>query len=321
MPKIPPKVVFNVTLRCQLRCKICNINNTYSNQDELTTSEVINIMKDLSQSGIPSIDFVGGEVLIRPDIAEILKSARELFKEISVVTNGVEGRKYADLFLSLPMDYITISLDGSNQKTNDYIRGEGVFEKIIAFLDYIKLKKKRNNKPYFTINTVILKNNVSELIDILRLADSMSCNSITYEVFLYDNANLSQGSLDSPFWVKDENLPLLQKQIDRILEIKKGPGELISIGSTLFYLKSIIDYYTNNLKPNLFSCRNGIDFITVGPEGKARICDSELGNLNKENFLSIWSGENTRKALYSAANCIKPCMMNCMVGGVEQRGS
>ncbi len=320
MPLVPSTAVFNVTLRCQLKCKICSIESATSNHKELTTEKVINILEDLSRGGISTIDFVGGEILVRGDIVEILRVARVLFKEVRIVTNGLEGLKYADFFLSLPLDHITISLDGSNSATHDSIRGDGVFNRTMEFLNYLKSNKERNCKPFTTISTVIVKNNISELIDILKLADSLHINNITYEVFLYDNENLKLRKTGSPYWVKDEDLTLLDKQIKRILEIKEKDNTAIYVASKTVYLSNVVNYYSGELKPDLFTCRSGIDFVSICSDGDMYICDFILGNVEKDKFLTIWNSKRTEDALMSVAHCMKPCMMNCMVGGVDYHG-
>ena len=321
MVKIPRKVVLIITFRCQLRCRICNVDSICLGREELTTSEIIGILNNLSKDGVSAVDFVGGEIFVRNDIREILKISRELFREVAIITNGIDGLRYADFILSLPLDHITISLDGANSMTHDYVRGDGSFDKVMEFLRYIKLSKKIDVKPFITINTVILGNNISELADVMKLASSLGCNNITYQVLLSDNTNFKLKKLDGQFWVNGSNLSLLAEQVQMILEAKRKGNAAINIGNTVSYLDNIVNYYTDALKPNLFTCRHGIDFITVGPEGKIYLCNFSLGDLTREDFASIWNSENTRKALASILHCEKPCMMNCMVGGIESENA
>ncbi|GEM_PF-7105793 len=315
--KIPPKAVFNITLRCQLKCKICTIINPYSACDELETDKILAVLEDLARSGIVIIDFVGGEILFRDDAIKVLKFARHLFKEVNIVTNGMVEAEDADVLLSLPVDGITISFDGSNSVTHDSIRGIGVFDKVMNFIRYLKAKKPRNKKPYTTINTVILKDNFLELVDILKLADSMYFNSITYQVYLSNNADLKLQTLDSPFWIRGKDLLLLDEQIKAILEIKREKRYTIYIANTNVYLENIVNYYADNLAPNLFTCKNGFEFITIRSDGALGFCNFTVGNAADENILDIWHKQKTQQALQSILNCRKPCMMNCMVGAID----
>src|SRR3989338_3271519 len=68
MVKIPRKVVLIITFRCQLRCRICNVDSVCLGREELTTSEIIGILNNLSKDGVSAVDFVGGEIFVRNDI-------------------------------------------------------------------------------------------------------------------------------------------------------------------------------------------------------------------------------------------------------------
>lgn len=321
MPKIPSKIVFVVTFRCQLKCKICNVDTIKLTRNELTKYEIISILENLSKIGISAVDFVGGEIFVRNDMVDILRISRELFKEVAIVTNGIESIKFADFIFSLPLDHVTISLDGANSATHDYIREKGSYDKVISFLRYIKLNKSINVKPFITINTVIVKKNVAELTDILKLADSLNCNDITYQVLLHDNTNFKLTKPDNSLWIVGDDLPLLEEQIRFISDIKRRRGLTINVGSTFYYLNNIVNYYTNTLKPKLFTCRHGIDFITIGPEGKIYLCNFALGDLMEKDFLTIWNSEDTKNSLSSILHCERPCMLNCMVGGIDYDGA
>jgi MoaA/NifB/PqqE/SkfB family radical SAM enzyme len=211
-------------------------------------------------------------------------------------------------------------LDGGYSKTHDSIRGEGVFARLSGFMRYLKQRKAKDKKPFLTVNTVIVKNNVLELVNILNLASAWGCNNITYEVFLSDNADLRQNQLTNPFWVRGDDLKVLDSQIQKIIAIKNSPTAPIYVANTMDYLNNIVNYYKNMLEPGIFSCRNGRDFLSVCVDGKVCICDHCLGDLKKDDFLTIWNKSSTDNALRAVACCQRPCMMNCMVGGVEYYG-
>lgn len=314
---IPKEVVFNITFRCQLKCTICTVVKTGEKNRELMTGDVIRIMQDLSASGVTVISFTGGDLFMREDIKEILLSARRLFKEVKITTNGVELLSFADFLFSLPLDNICISLDGDNPQTHDAIRGKGVYAGITNFLQYAKNKKNSFEKPYISINTVIVQQNIAQLLRIVALAESWGCASITYQVFLYNNTMFKEKNIDNIFWVKETDMSLLAAQINSLIGLKQEKKTKIFIANTLPYLTHICNYYENNLKPEAFTCRNGFDVITMSPQGEISICDFHLGSLLNNTFLNIWHGDNVKKALDAVAFCEKPCMMNCF-GGIEK---
>jgi MoaA/NifB/PqqE/SkfB family radical SAM enzyme len=129
-----PLVVWNVTNRCNLRCKHCYISaedRAYS--DELTTQEAKSFINDLAEMKIPVLLLSGGEPLIRPDVFELGRYATNLNLRVVVSTNGTlitpqVARKIKDAGIQ----YVGVSVDGLPD-THDRFRGmKGAFDKAIA---------------------------------------------------------------------------------------------------------------------------------------------------------------------------------------------
>src|SRR5210317_815031 len=84
-----PVVVWNVGRRCNLRCVHCyshSHDKDYSG--ELSTEEGLALVNDLADFGVPVILFSGGEPLMRPDIYELIKHARDKGLRAVISTNG-----------------------------------------------------------------------------------------------------------------------------------------------------------------------------------------------------------------------------------------
>ena len=119
-----PVVVWNVGRRCNLRCVHCyshSRNEDYTG--ELTTEEGMALIDDLGDYGAPVMLFSGGEPLMRPDIFELIRRARDKGMRAVLSTNGTlidedTAAKLQDFGLS----YVGVSLDGL-EETNDKFRG------------------------------------------------------------------------------------------------------------------------------------------------------------------------------------------------------
>ena len=70
-----PIVVWNITLKCNLKCLHCYASAGDKNKDELKTEDCLNIIDQLSEIKVPTILFSGGEPLLRHDIYEIAEYA------------------------------------------------------------------------------------------------------------------------------------------------------------------------------------------------------------------------------------------------------
>ncbi len=127
---IRPIVVMNLTRRCNLRCIHCySDSNTQLGPNELTTAEVIAVLKDMAEYGVKFVLFSGGEPLTRPDIFELAATAVRLGLRVTLSTNGTlitanVAKKIADAGFS----YVGVSFDGLGA-VNDFFRGApGAFE-------------------------------------------------------------------------------------------------------------------------------------------------------------------------------------------------
>ncbi len=76
---------------------------------------------------------LGGEPTLHPDLARIVKAARQLkYKSITIDTNGYLFNDILEKVTPSEVDTISFSLDGSSAETNDPIRGEGSFDRCVS---------------------------------------------------------------------------------------------------------------------------------------------------------------------------------------------
>jgi len=131
-----PVVVWNVGRRCNLRCVHCYSGSADRNYEgELSTAEGKALIEDLADFGVPVILFSGGEPLMRPDILELIASARRRGVRSVLSTNGtLITQELARELKSLDLSYVGISLDGL-ERTHDRFRGlKGAFGRAMAGL-------------------------------------------------------------------------------------------------------------------------------------------------------------------------------------------
>ena len=133
-----PVVVWNMTKRCNLDCVHCYahaVNPNYVDNTELTTEEGKALIDDLAEFGSPVILFSGGEPLLRKDLVELAKYAKEKGMRAVISTNGtLITKEKAKQLKEVGLSYVGISLDGMRD-INDKFRGQiGAFDKAIQGL-------------------------------------------------------------------------------------------------------------------------------------------------------------------------------------------
>lgn len=152
----PLTIKISPTMRCNLECKGCFAGN-YRVQNDLNLNTLESIVSQAESLGIPSVGIIGGEPLLVPDIFELFKRFRNL--GFYLVTNGtlINGEVISNL-QNLPHIFTIFSIEGF-EKTNDDLRGNGVFQKIIS-----AMKKMKEAKLIFGFSTVVHKENLEEVI-------------------------------------------------------------------------------------------------------------------------------------------------------------
>jgi AdoMet-dependent heme synthase len=124
---------------CNLACTHCFISCSPTNHthEMLRLAEVQKSLDEAVQLGVREYYFTGGEPFLNPDMEAILEATLRV-GPASVLTNGLllDPARCARLkTMEEASDYsldLRVSLDGYDAATNDPIRGEGTFERILG---------------------------------------------------------------------------------------------------------------------------------------------------------------------------------------------
>lgn len=175
----PLSVLWDLTYRCNMQCKHCLIGDPTSHI-ELDFNDIKKILLELKRMKVFSINFSGGEPLLREDILDVLRSASDLNFGVRLSTNGLLlDQDYLKTLRDLEVYCLQISLDGIGN-THDNFRGvRGAFEKSVE-----SLRTASDMGFYTTMSTMIIKENVSEIGDILDLAVSLGVSSFKLNSFM-----------------------------------------------------------------------------------------------------------------------------------------
>lgn len=163
----PIYACFDITSKCNLKCGYCVFRD---DRKDLTTHEIKQKLDWLEENKFLSVQFAGGEPLMRKDFDEILEYASQKKYTLSLATNGIlltdnkiENIKRANVRL------VQISLDGTKCQ-NDDIRGRGVFEIVLK-----NIKKLQANNIAVGVATIVTNenrlyiNNMIHQLSILKL--------------------------------------------------------------------------------------------------------------------------------------------------------
>lgn len=181
--KTPISATFELTPRCNLRCKMCYIRlsaeETAARGRERTADEWLALGAQAAEAGTLFLLLTGGEPLLRPDFAEIYRGLSRLGFSISINTNGtlLDARMLA-LFAELPPAAINITLYGASPADYAGLCGSGeAFDRVCSAIDALCAAK----LPLF-LNTTMTLCNAQTLDAIAAFANarSLPLRAVTY---------------------------------------------------------------------------------------------------------------------------------------------
>jgi MoaA/NifB/PqqE/SkfB family radical SAM enzyme len=130
---------FYLTYRCNDSCEFCKTwqDETLQDTPEIGVDEIKKLLGELKELGVAYVDFTGGEPLLRDDVAEILKEAKEKKLHTSLTTNCLLYPERAKEITQY-VDRLIFSLDSPVPEDHDRIRGEACFDSLIRSIPIAK---------------------------------------------------------------------------------------------------------------------------------------------------------------------------------------
>ncbi|MCQ2286615.1 MAG: viperin family antiviral radical SAM protein [Bacteroidales bacterium] len=155
---------YHLTKKCNYRCRYCFAKFNDISRCELSKSEQIQIIHELAAiKEFNKINFVGGEPTLIPYIQELIREAKSLGFETSLVTNGSRINKTWIKETAPYLDILALSVDSINDAT---VRTIGSIDRTGATLSTEKIKEIAqactDNKIHLKINTVVSQYNKNE---------------------------------------------------------------------------------------------------------------------------------------------------------------
>ena len=102
--------------------------------DEMSADEVVRILEVVSEFGVDSVKFTGGEPMLREDLEEIVRRTPEEM-EVSMTTNGtfLPGRA-ADL-VDAGLERVNVSQDALDQESFAELTQSGAYDRVLEGVD------------------------------------------------------------------------------------------------------------------------------------------------------------------------------------------
>jgi pyrroloquinoline quinone biosynthesis protein E len=267
----PYSLLCELTYRCPLQCPYCsNPVNFERYTEELDTQEWQRILDEAAALGVVQVHFSGGEPLLRKDIVQIIRKARDLNFYSNLSTGGtLLTEKLVHELRSAGLDNLQISIQDADSLNSDYISGGlGSFEK----------KKKaallaKNAGFPLAINVVLHKQNLDNIAAIIGLAEDLGAERLELA-----NTQFNGWAL------KNRNLLLpTHSQVEHAVSVVESARLRLKGKMEILYV--VPDYFEQYPKPCLYGW--GHVFMTITSDGTVLPCQAarEISELKFENVL------------------------------------
>lgn len=310
---VPELVIMDITHSCNLRCRICDIWKTAKTEKDIGIDHIKKLLSQAKKLGVREVALSGGEALLRKDIFEILDYARNLkIKNLGILTNGILVREYFDRIKPYLIDNSispVISLDSLKEDLHNQIRNSiSAWQETSEALRMLSSMKKEYPGISFNVITIILNKNLEELPDLALFIKSLGADTLQFQALLPNNLNMSERKR-SAFWISPEELPLLDKIIDKLIEFKQNNA--IFIKNSINNLSLVKKYYRGNIDFRDIKCLSAHKTILVSNRGECTACFSCYGDIKKQEFKDILKSNKILVAREKAGKCRWPCLLPC----------
>ena len=148
----------SVTDRCNFRCTYCMPAEGLDwlpKQSLLSFEEIVQTVRVLVECGVDSIKLTGGEPLVRPDLAVLVRDLRSLEPglDISLTTNGYLLAERAEELAGAGLDRVTVSCDSLSRHRFHEITLRDAFDRVMEGLTAAA----RNGLTPVKVNAVVVR--------------------------------------------------------------------------------------------------------------------------------------------------------------------
>jgi GeoRSP system radical SAM/SPASM protein len=275
--KAPLTINWAVTNKCNFKCKHC-----YSRTDpseELDGAALKACIDILSSAGVLSLNFGGGEPLLRPDLALLAQHASKLGLRVSMNSNGfLIDRERAEMLKRAGFSKVGVSIDSRYPSVHDSFRGiAGSHERALRALRHLHEVGIKTS-----VSSVICRINHEDISGLVALALEHKASQLNFHNFKCSGlgySNRDELDLTPAEWKEFYVAALKAKREISGLEISLDDPIIASLGHNGSASSMVKGSVCGKLSLNIKS--NG----DVTPCGFIPIV---IGNITRDDFKAMW---------------------------------
>lgn len=303
----PLRMDLALTFRCQNDCIHCYAGGPHATP-ELNTQQWKQVIDRLSDIGVFTLTFTGGEPTLREDLAELLQHAQNKGMVTGLITNGrkLKDEAYVKTLEQAGLDFVQVTLESHKPEIHDTMTSMiGSWEETVT-----GIRNMAKSRVYVTTNSTLSKYNAADFLNTVDFIKSLNvaafgCNSLIHS-----------GKAEE---VKDE-FALPMETLKELLPRIRDRAHELGLKFLWYTPTQYCRFDPVQLGLGIKSCTAAMINMCVGPNGDVYPCQSyfeSLGNIQTDSWEKIWRNplaEKLRKREYAEPKC-KDCPQLKVCGG------
>ncbi len=292
-PDKPYHCVWEITLKCNMRCTHCGSYAGKNRAHEMNLEQMLDVADQLADIGVKRLTLSGGEPLLRENWDQIAQRLIERGVSVGMISNGYFMVENIDKFARLKelkapgrLEIVAMSVDGLRETHDEFRRVKGSFDRIEA-----GFKALNDIGIYTAAITSISTKNIKELNKMMKLF-------IGWKVKAWQMQTLFGGGRMREFPELMPGPPGVEVVARFIAQARQNRCPI------LIFPADCVGYFTE-LDPLIreqpwSGCQAGLTAIGIEANGNVKGCLSMCaemqegnpfveGNLQHEKLIDIWN--------------------------------
>jgi len=293
---------WHITQACDLHCRHCYDRSQYKSLSLQQEKAILDVLAAFcgSHNVHGQVTFTGGNPLLHPHFEQLYREASERGFSTAILGNPTSREQIERLKAIQPPAFYQVSLEGL-ETHNDYMRGAGHFQRVLAFLELL-----RELKVYSMVMLTLTKANMDQVLPLAEiLRDRVDLFTFNRLSLVGEGVNLVS--------VDPENFPAFLKDYAEAVESNPCLGLKENLLNVI---------YDREKKPFFggctgYGCGAAFNFLALLADGTVHACrkfPSPLGSILYQSFAEIYNSPAAKRYRRGAEEC-RGCRLNPVCRG------
>jgi selenobiotic family peptide radical SAM maturase len=293
---------WHITQECDLHCRHCHDRSERATMELEQGIRILDDLYSFSQHHhvYTQVTFTGAAPLLYPHFIELYQAAADRGFMLAVLGNPMPRHRIEEMLAIQKPEFYQVSLEGL-QEQNDYILGNGHFDRIFTFLQLLK-----ELEIFSMVMLTLTRRNMGDVLELAELLKG-KVDLFTFDrlAMVGDGAALSSGPVEEfPAFLEAFEEAA---QTNPCLSLKDNFFNILRHTSKRPYVGGCAGY----------GCGAAFNFVALLPDGEVHACrklPSHIGNMFEDKLADIYYAAPAQQYRMGSEACAK-CDIRPVCGG------